>query len=64
MVPSFSWKSVVLMALVYAGTSVAKVYNIPNMPYNGSSAAEFLSGLAEIDGQKVLPYPNESAYEW
>jgi hypothetical protein len=64
MAPSFSLKTAVLMALAYAGISVAKDYIVPNVPYNGSSTAEFLSGLAEIDGQKVLPYPNETSYEW
>ena len=43
---------------------VAKVTTIPNIITQGAINLQWNDGLNLIDGQKILPRPNVTSYEW
>ena len=43
---------------------VAKVTTIPNIITQGAINLQWNDGLNLIDGQKILPRPNATSYEW
>lgn len=55
---------VLLLRLTAAIPSCMKTYDVPNVWQNGSITAEFVSVPGNLDGQKIYPGPNRTAYDW
>ncbi|KAH7146144.1 hypothetical protein EDB81DRAFT_934016 [Dactylonectria macrodidyma] len=54
----------VALSLLYITAATARVFQIPNTPYDGGSVAQFKSSIGKLDGQKVTPWPNQTSFEW
>ena len=55
--------SALLLALPGAGQRTA-TYTFPNSLYQGDVQMQTNSGVNPLDGPKIGPSPNASAYDW